>query len=315
MRRPARVGAAAGVALLALAALARPGPGLPPEEEPEVGPPAGEASTDGLPGLRPPAFYLTGERLTYSVAWLGIQAGEATLEARGLGLEEGAYVYRFVTTARTRPPVSAIFRVEDRSESWVDAAGFHSRRFSKHLREGGYRHNSVTTFDLGSRSAIYDSIDFGRVPREVTALQEVLRVTGFRRETFALPGPVQDELSGLYAVRALPLEVGRAVILPTFANKKLWDLEVRVLGREALETVLGPVETLVVEPRLKFEGLFQRKGRVLIWLTDDEDRVPVRMESEVRVGAFVATLVRRELPEAAGGLRFRLEPAEDGEVP
>jgi hypothetical protein len=214
------------------------------------------------------------------------------------------YVYRFATTARTRPAVSAIYLVDTRTESWVDVAGFHSRRFRKHAREGGYRHDSVTTFDLVGRTAAYDSIDFGRVPRGISALDEVLRVTGFRRQDFAIPGPVQDELSGLYAVRALPLEVGRTVVLPTFANKKLWELEVRVLRRESLETARGPVETLVVEPLLKYEGLFQRKGRVLLWLTDDEDRVPVRMESEVRVGAFVATLVRREVPEAAGGLRF-----------
>lgn len=310
MSQARRHSAALGLLLLVLLAGARPGGGAPLADPPKEAGPPDAPPAEALAGLRPPPFYLTGERLTYAVTWLGIHAGDATLEARGVGVEDGAYVYRFATTARTRPAVSAIYRVDTRTESWVDVAGFHSRRFSKHAREGGYRHDSVTTFDLVARSAAYDSIDFGRVPRDLSALDEVLRVTGFRRQDFPIPGPVQDELSGLYAIRALPLEVGRTLVLPTFANKKLWGLEVRVVRRETLETALGAVDTLVVEPLLKYEGIFQRKGRLVVWLTDDDDRVPVRMESEVRVGAFVASLVRREVPDGSGGLRFRLEERE-----
>jgi Protein of unknown function (DUF3108) len=71
-----------------------------------------------------------------------------------------------------------------------------------------------------------------------------------------------------------------------------------VLGRETLDTVLGRRETLMVEPLLKFEGVFQQKGRVIVWLTDDQERIPVRMKSEIKVGSFVSTLIRRE---AEGG--------------
>jgi hypothetical protein len=92
--------------------------------------------------------------------------------------------------------------------------------------------------------------------------------------------------------------VGETLSAKVFASRKSWDLEVRVLSRETLDTVLGRRETLVVEPLLKFEGIFQRKGRVIVWLTDDADRTPVRMQSEIVIGSFVSTLVRRDLGAA-----------------
>jgi hypothetical protein len=52
---------------------------------------------------------------------------------------------------------------------------------------------------------------------------------------------------------------------------------------------------LVVEPLLKFEGIFQRKGRMIVWITDDPERIPVQMQSEIIIGSFFATLTRREV--------------------
>ena len=46
---------------------------------------------------------------------------------------------------------------------------------------------------------------------------------------------------------------------------------------------------------LKFEGIFQQKGRVLVWLTNDGERIPVLMKSEIAIGSFVSTLTKREV--------------------
>jgi len=73
-----------------------------------------------------------------------------------------------------------------------------------------------------------------------------------------------------------------------------------VLRRETLETVLGARETVLVEPLLKFEGIFQQKGRVLVWLTHDAERIPVLMKSEIKIGSFVSTLTRREVGPVQG---------------
>jgi len=73
-------------------------------------------------------------------------------------------------------------------------------------------------------------------------------------------------------------------------------MEWRVLeAAETRDTALGRRETLVVGPMLKFEGIFQQKGRVDVWLTNDAERISVLMKSEIAIGSCVSTLTKREV--------------------
>jgi hypothetical protein len=240
-------------------------------------------------------IYREGERLVYDVTWLGIRAGQATLEARGVVQLNGQRAYHLVTTATSGPMLSKIYRVDDRTESYSAFNPTRALRFEKHLREGRYRHSSQTDFDHEKGIANFRYLDFSRVPREVSRPEEAERYGKYVDQEFPLTPGALDELSVLYYVRTLPLTAGAAVQARVFASKKNWDLEVKVLRREALDTVLGQRDTLVVEPLLKFEGIFQRKGRMIVWMTDDAERIPVQMKSEIIIGSFVATLTRREV--------------------
>ncbi len=247
-----------------------------------------------------------GERLSYDITWLGIKGGEATMEARGIVRLNGQSAYHIVTTARSSPFVSKFYRIEDRSDSYLAVDAPRSLQFEKHLREGTYRHDSWTVFDHEARVARFRYLDFSLVPKRIVGLEEAEKHGKYVKEEFPLEPGALDELCVLYFVRNLPLAAGKTVRAKVFASKKNWELEVKVLGRETKETVLGPRETLVVEPLLKFEGIFQRKGRLVVWMTDDDLRVPVLMKSEVKIGSFMATLTRREtgsadLPAAVGG--------------
>ena len=122
-----------------------------------------------------------------------------------------------------------------------------------------------------------------------------------------VPGAL-DELSVLYYVRTLPLTLGTTTRAKVFASRKNWELEVKVLDRQTLQTSVGRRETIVVEPLLRFEGIFQQKGRVIVWITDDPERIPVQMRSEVRIGSFVATLASREV-----GLPHNRSEAPEGQ--
>jgi hypothetical protein len=252
---------------------------------------AAAAATD-LPGI-----LREGERLVYDVTWMGLKGGIATLEAKGLVSVDGASAYRLVTTAESTPFISTFYRIDDRTESYIHPQPMRTLRFEKHLREGRYRHSSVTRFDHTAGVAVFRYLDFGPVPKGITRLEEAEKHGKYVQQEFPLAAGSLDELSVLYYVRGLPLTAGHMLTAKVFASRKSWDLEVRILGRERLETVLGARETLLVEPLLKFEGIFQQKGRVLVWLTDDEERIPVLMKSEIKIGSFVSTLVRRE----AGG--------------
>ena len=245
-------------------------------------------------------IFRTGERLVFDVTWMGIKAGQATLESRGVVQLNGTPAYHLVTTAQSAPLISQFYRVEDRSDSYLGLSPLRSLQFDKQLREGRYRHNSQTTFNHEGKVATFRYLDFSPVPKAVSTLQEAEKYTRYVSEEFPLSAGALDELSVLYYVRTLPLIEGRTLLAKVFAGKKNWDLEVKVLRRETLETVLGARETVLVEPLLKFEGIFQQKGRVLVWLTHDAERIPVLMKSEIKIGSFVSTLTRREVGPVQG---------------
>jgi len=240
-------------------------------------------------------LYREGERLVYDVTWLGIKAGEATLEVQGMVNVDGHQAYHLVTTAQSAPVISKIYRVDDRTESFLETDPARSLRFDKNLREGRYRHSSQTVFDHEKGIATLRYLDFSQVPRDITRLDEAERYGKYVNQEFPLNSGALDELSVLYYVRTLPLLASTTVTARVFASRKNWELEVKVLGRETLETVLGRRETFKVEPLLKFEGIFQRKGRMIVWLTDDAERIPVQMKSEIVIGSFVTILTRREV--------------------
>jgi len=265
---------------------------------------SGQAIAGEAPDLS--RLYREGERLVYDVTWFGIRAGEGTLEARGVVSLNGQRAYHLVTTAQSAPVISKIYRVDDRNESYLATDPMRALLFEKHLREGRYRHSSRTVFDHQKGVATFRYLDFSQVPKAITRLEEAERYGKYVNQEFPLTSGALDELSVLYYVRTLPLLTNTTVTASVFASRKNWELEVKVLGRETLETVLGQRETFKVEPLLKFEGIFQRKGRMIVWITDDAERVPVQMKSEIVIGSFVSTLTRREVgsqarPDSKGG--------------
>ncbi|MCX5735460.1 MAG: DUF3108 domain-containing protein [candidate division NC10 bacterium] len=256
---------------------------------------AGEVGAAAAPPPETVRVFREGERLVYDVTWMGIKAGQATLEVRGVVQMNGQEAYHLVTTAQSAPYVSAFYRIDDRNESYLEVNPQRALRFEKHLREGRYRHSSFTEYDHDRRQVSYRYLDFTPVPKGISRLEEAEKYGKYTHEEYPLSPGALDELSILYYVRGLSLVEGRVVTAKVFASRKNWDLEVKVLGHETLDTVLGRRDTLIVEPLLKFEGIFQQKGRVIVWLTNDAERTPVLMKTEIKIGSIVSTLSRREI--------------------
>jgi hypothetical protein len=72
-------------------------------------------------------------------------------------------------------------------------------------------------------------------------------------------------------------------------------MEVKVLKRERIEVPAGKFDCILVEPVLKSEGVFQSKGSIFVWLTDDERRIPVLVKSKVPVGSISVSLTDMRL--------------------
>ena len=223
-------------------------------------------------GYSPASALTIPEKLVFDLTWTGIKAGTATQE---IANDNG--VIKIVSTARSADWISVFYPVDDRIESVLDGTRPSGLGFPKvyrmKIKEGKHRRDKEVIFDRGRKVAFYTD-----------------HISGEKKD-FEIQENTLDSLSCFYFVRSMPLEVGKSVFINIFDSKKLWTTEVQVLRREMIKTGLGTLDTIVIKPILKSEGIFEKKGDMYIWLTDDKRRVPVKMKTKVRVGSITATLV------------------------
>jgi len=235
------------------------------------------AGAAAIPFPRP---FEVGETLRFSLQWGPIKAGTAVLAVEGIERVGAHECYRFASTARSLPFFSTFYKVEDRIESYADTRTMITRRTVKRLREGDYRLDQDIAWD-------HD--------------HEVVRYAD--GATHDLVRGARDVLGAMYYVRALPLAVGDSIPIDTHDNKKSYPLLINVLREETIDTPVGRFHCWVVEPELQTSGLFRRSGSLTVWLTHDEHRMPVMMQSKIKVGAVSAilTAVERGAPASAMG--------------
>ena len=226
-----------------------------------------------LPPLRKPGEFLATDRelLRYRITMAGIPVGDAELEAR---LDKGEV--RITLHVRTNPATSQLYRVDDLVETRHIGGNFILSRIRQ--QEGSFRGDKGFTLFLREKSVFW--VD--RIKK--LSISE------------ALPNnSVVDILSGLYYLRNQPLEVGTSVVLQLFDSTRYAPTTVDVVRREHVTFPgLREVDTLVVNPQIKSKGFSQRTGDILVWLTDDEKKVPVKFETRMALGRLTAELVSSE---------------------
>ncbi len=213
------------------------------------------------------------ERLVFDISWSGISAGtavqEVTRTADGISI---------VSTARSADWLSVFFTVDDRIEA-IMAKGEGQQLFGKpriyreKIREGRTRFHKEVTFD--------QSRGIATIVNHLEKKESTLPITPI---TF-------DSLSCFYYARLQRLDPGSSFSVDVFDGKKLHKTEVKVLRRETVETELGTFKTIVIMPVLRTQTIFSKQGDLFIWLTDDDRRIPVKLQSKVKIGSFKALLV------------------------
>lgn len=209
----------------------------------------------------------------YDLYWSGIKAGEAVLEY--VETPEGLAVR---TQAVSSTFVSIFYKVDDRAETILYPDGY-PKIFTLNISEGRHTKHKVTEFIQNSEESL-QKIFFHDILKD-------------EKEEYELDKPAYDPLSGFYAMTKKKIEVGRTEYITIFDSKKIFDAEINVLEKEKVRVPAGEFDTIVINPILKTEGLFLRKGKMHIWLTDDERKIPVMFKSKVKIGSFVAKLVEK----------------------
>ena len=212
--------------------------------------------------------FRAGEMLKFSVQYGPIHAGTATLEVADVREWQGHPVYHLLARAESNSFFNKIYRVRNRIESFWDTTGRYSWRYLEDRHEGRHHFHDDIVFDHERQEARYEN-----------------------GQTFPIPPQAQDALSSFYYTRFQPLPLGGSIVFDYHADKKSAPLQVKILGRDRVETPAGRFNCVAIEPVLNAGGIFKNTGRLVIWITDDERRMPVLMKSKVTIGSISVVLV------------------------
>ena len=214
-----------------------------------------------------------GEKLTFAVKYGFVTAGIAEFSIPRKSKLSGRDVYNITFQVNTVPSFDVFYKVRDRYETYLDAEGLFPWRFEQHIREGGYSRDFSAFFDQRRGKAKTSE------------------------GTYEIPEYVNDIVSAFYLARTFDyskLKIGDKFNLQNFYKDKVYPLDVVYHGKETVSVEAGTFRCIIVEPLVQEGGLFKSEGNIIVWLTDDELHLPVKVKTKIIIGSIDAELTSYE---------------------
>lgn len=235
-----------------------------------------------------PQAFKSNEWLRYKMSYSGfLTAGTAILELKETELN-GKKVFHAKGTGWTSGMVKWFFYVADNYESYFDKNAIKPYLFKRKINEGGYKKHRITSFNYTSKKAyIKDFIS--------------------KKETTVTFTNVQDILSSFYYLRnrnVKNMKVGDEIAIAMFIDSQEYPFKLRLLGREVLKTKFGKIQTMIFRPLVQSGRIFKAKESVTLWITDDANKIPIKIKADLSVGSLRAEL--QEYKGLANPLKFRM---------
>ncbi|HMG67386.1 MAG TPA: DUF3108 domain-containing protein [Chitinophagaceae bacterium] len=198
----------------------------------------------------------------YAVAGIYIDAGTATF-TNVLEKMNGRPVYHVAGVGKTNPSYDWIYKVRDKYESFIDTASLQPLKFLRNVDEGGYKK--------------YENITFNRNANTAVSTEGVFKV----------PDCIQDVVSAVYYARNIDFNkynVNDKIPFAMFLDNEVFHMYIRYLGKETVKTKYGKFKAIKFKPLLIKGTIFEGGEKMTVWVSDDANRVPVRIESPIVVG-------------------------------
>lgn len=238
-------------------------------------------------GFEPESFQIPdqlpfqpGERLSYSVRWAGIKAGEVVFEYLGVKELEGRSVFHFRGKTYSTGIVRVFYKLDDQLDSYVDEQTFLPMKLVQRLKSHRQDEEITITFDWDDMTAtrVRENYRRGRT-----------RLTENHRN---LSGPVQEYLSSYYFMRLQEMDAGDQVDFQVSNGKKIWEIAFLAEDGGQIRTSEGDYsDTLLLNPTVREDGKELDEGTVRIWRTRDHLRLPIQMHSRIkRLGTVEARI-------------------------
>lgn len=215
-----------------------------------------------------------GEWLRYKMSYSGFfKAGNATL-AVDTDIVNGKEVFHVTGKGWTTGVIKWFFKVNDTYESYFDKETIKPYIFKRNINEGGYKINREVKFNYQTNKA--NITDFKKQTEESVDITNI-----------------QDMMSSFYFLRnhdVTKLKVGDEITLDMFLDAQIYPFKLRYLGDELLKTRFGKVKTLRFRPMVQAGRVFKANESVTIWITADENKIPIKLKASLAVGSLRAEL-------------------------
>lgn len=218
--------------------------------------------------------FQSGEKISYAVFYnvigIYVNAGHATFSASRKNFQNND-VYHLVGEGVTNSRYDWIFKVRDRYESYFDHEQMQPVKFVRKVEEGDYRKYEEVVFDQRNKVA--------------TTTKGVVK----------LPHAVQDVVSALYFTRNLDFsrfKEGDKINFSMFLDNEVHNMYIRYQGREKIKTRYGTYRAIKLKALLLKGDTFKGGEDMTIWVTDDANHIPVRVESPLTVGSVKVDLMQ-----------------------
>ncbi len=224
--------------------------------------------------------FKVGEQLSYRLKYGFFTAAEAELKVENTDIKyDGHAAYHIVVEGRTAGSFDVFYKVRNRYESYVDQKTLLPYYYAENRHEGSWNHSDKVTFNHESD--------------KITA----------NKGTYPYTGKVFDFVSAYYFARTIDISkmhVGDKFELKYFLDDGINSLGITYVGKEKVTCSMGTFNCLKFNPTIIPGRIFKKNSKLYLWITDDDNRIPVKAQVEVILGSITMDLT------GAKGLKFPL---------
>jgi hypothetical protein len=229
--------------------------------------------------------FKVGEQLNYRLKYGFFTAAEADLKVENTDIKyDGHPAYHIVVEGKTAGSFDVFYKVRNRYESYVDQKTLLPYYYAENRHEGSWKHSDKVTFNHESD--------------KITA----------NKGTYPYTGKVFDFVSAYYFARTIDISkmhVGDKFELKYFLDDGINSLGITYVGKEKVTCSMGTFNCLKFNPTIIPGRIFKKNSKLYLWITDDDNRIPVKAQVEVILGSITMDLT------GAKGLKFPLNPIKD----
>lgn len=210
--------------------------------------------------------FRAGELLEYSAEFNLIPVGQAKLYVSGIEKINGNDAYHVSFSAGTRGLANQLFKIRDQIDIWIDTEELFTYRLKKNIHEGPYKKSIDIVFDYDKSVARTESNE--------------IKINFKARDPFSM----------FYYLRTIPLKENEVISFSSYEGKKIIKYNLQMTGKEIIRSPAGTFACKVVRPFREGKNLFKNQGDMQIWLSDDEKRLPVKIQIKMKFGSMTLLL-------------------------